>query len=120
MLRRAWILIFLLLLECPPAMIARRRVFYGYATWYGGKFHGRRTASGEVYNMYDFTAAHRTLPFGTIVRVTNLKNKKSVIVRINDRGPWIRRNIIDLSYAAARKIGIGGRVKVKIEVLKYP
>lgn len=111
---------FLLLLGCPAAMISQRKVFYGYATWYGGKFHGRRTASGEVYDMYDLTAAHRTLPFGTIARVTNLKKKKSVVVRINDRGPWVRKNIIDLSYGAAQKIGMESRAKVKIEILKYP
>lgn len=75
-----------------------------YATWYGGKFHGRRTTSGEVYNMYKMTAAHRTLPFGTKVKITNPKNNKSVIVRINDRGPWQYKYEIDLSYAAFQKI----------------
>ena len=77
----------------------------GKATWYGPKFHGKSTASGERFDMYKLTAAHRTLPFGTKVRVTNLKNNKSVIVRVNDRGPWGNKNlIIDLSRAAARKI----------------
>ncbi len=97
------------------------RVQYGYASYYGPKFHGRRTASGEIFNMYAYTAAHRYLPFGTIVRVTNLENGKSVIVRINDRGPFKAGRIIDLSYAAAKKIGMikKGVVKVKIEVLKW-
>lgn len=80
----------------------------GMASWYGDPFHGRKTASGEVYNMYDMTAAHKTLPLGTMVRVTNRQNGKSVDVRINDRGPFVRGRIIDLSYAAARKLGILG------------
>lgn len=75
-----------------------------YATWYGGKFHGRKTTSGEVYNMYGMTAAHRTLPFGTYVKVTNCKSGKSVVVKINDRGPWQKKYTIDLSYAAFNKI----------------
>lgn len=92
---------------------------YGYATWYGKEFHGRRTASGEIYDMYGLTAAHRTLPFGTKVKVTNLENNKSVTVRINDRGPVPRKYIIDLSYGAARQIGLveQGVVKVRLEVL---
>lgn len=92
----------------------------GMASYYGGKFHGRRTASGERFNMYALTAAHRKLPFGTLVRVTNLNNKRSVKVRINDRGPFIKGRIIDLSYAAAKKIGMlkKGVVKVRITVLK--
>ncbi|RKX71460.1 hypothetical protein DRP53_01395 [candidate division WOR-3 bacterium] len=92
---------------------------YGKASWYGKEFHGKRTASGEIFNMYAFTAAHRTLPFGTKVRVTNLANGKSVVVKINDRGPFVRGRIIDLSYAAAKKIGLVrmGVAKVKIEVL---
>ena len=78
----------------------------GMASWYGPKFHGRRTASGEVFNMYQITAAHRTLPLGSWVHVTNLDNGRSLQVRINDRGPFIRGRIIDLSYAAARAIGM--------------
>ena len=96
----------------------------GYASWYGEKYHGRKTANGETYNMYALTAAHRTLPLGTVVRVTNLENGKSVIVRINDRGPFKDpgKRIIDLSYAAAKKIGAveKGVVKVKIVVIKKP
>jgi len=80
----------------------------GIASWYGKKFHGRKTASGEIYNMYAMTAAHKTLPLGTLVRVRNLGNRKQIDVRINDRGPFVRHRIIDLSYAAAKEIGIVG------------
>jgi rare lipoprotein A len=80
----------------------------GTASWYGRYFHGKETASGEPYNMYQFTAAHRRLPLGTILRVTNLENGESVIVRVNDRGPVPRTRIIDLSYGAARMIGLSG------------
>ena len=94
----------------------------GYASWYGPKFHGRRTASGEVFNMFSLTAAHRTLPLGTYVRVTNLKNGRSVVVKINDRGPFVKGRIIDLSYAAARRLGMirDGVVPVEITVLGTP
>jgi rare lipoprotein A len=91
----------------------------GEASWYGGEFHGRRTSSREIYDMNDLTAAHNTLPFGSMVMVTNLNNGKSVAVRINDRGPFLKNRIIDLSYAAARAIDmIGtGTAPVRIEVL---
>jgi rare lipoprotein A len=91
----------------------------GLASWYGPRFHGRRTANGERFNKFHLTAAHRTLPFNTRVRVTNLKNGKSVVVRINDRGPYVRGRIIDLSYAAARLLGMRahGVVLVKVEIL---
>ncbi len=91
----------------------------GIASWYGPNFHGKRTADGEIYNMYAHTAAHKTLPFNTIVRVINLNNGRSTIVRINDRGPFVKNRIIDLSYAAARDLGmIGtGTAPVKIVVL---
>ncbi len=78
----------------------------GLASWYGTKFHGRKTANGETYNMYAMTAAHKTLPIPSYVRVTHLKNHRSVVVRINDRGPFHEGRIIDLSYAAAVKLGI--------------
>ena len=81
---------------------------YGYASWYGEPYHGRRTASGEVYNMHDMTAAHKTLPMGSKVDVKNLDNGKDVHVRINDRGPFIEGRVIDLSYAAAKEIGLIG------------
>ncbi len=92
---------------------------YGIASWYGPNFHGKKTASGEIYNMFDFTAAHKYLPFNTIVRVKNLSNNKSVIVRINDRGPFVKKRIIDLSYAAAKKIGLikTGTAFVEVEIL---
>jgi rare lipoprotein A len=78
----------------------------GIASWYGNKFHGRRTSSGEPYDMYAMTAAHKTLPLPTYARVTNLRNGRAVVVKINDRGPFHENRIIDLSYAAARKLGI--------------
>jgi rare lipoprotein A len=92
----------------------------GRASWYGAKFHGEPTASGETFDMTELTAAHRTLPFGTRVRVTNEANGRSVVVRINDRGPFSGRRIIDLSRRAAELIGIKskGVAKVKLEVLE--
>ena len=91
----------------------------GLASWYGPRFHGRRTANGERFNKFHLTAAHRTLPFNTRVRVTNLQNGRSVVVRINDRGPYVRGRIIDLSYGAARLLGMQARgvVLVKVEIL---
>lgn len=91
----------------------------GVASYYGGKFHGRRTASGERYNMYDLTAAHPVLEFGRRVEVINLKNGRKVRVRINDRGPFKKGRIIDLSYAAAKKIGMltRGIARVRIRVV---
>lgn len=98
------------------------RTLRGRATFYGDKFHGRKTASGERFSQRKMTAAHRSLPFGTRVRVTNLNNGKSVVVRINDRGPFgrDRRRVIDLSKAAARALDFiqSGWTRVKIEVLK--
>jgi len=91
----------------------------GLASWYGGKFQGRRTANGEIFDTNEFTAAHKTLPFGTIVKVTSLESGKSTVVRINDRGPFIPGRIIDLSRAAAAAIGLAGKgvTKVRIEVI---
>lgn len=91
----------------------------GIAAWYGPGFHGKNTSSREVYDMYDMTAAHRTLSFGTYVMVTNLDNGKAVIVRVNDRGPFAKDRIIDLSYAAARLLDMvgPGTAPVKVEVL---
>ncbi len=88
----------------------------GYASWYGTKFHGRLTSNGEVYNMYAMTAAHKTLPLPVYVRVTNLENGKSIIVRINDRGPFHEDRIIDLSYAAAAKLDMLKRGTARVEV----
>jgi len=92
----------------------------GVASWYGGEFHGRPTSSREIYDMNDMTAAHRTLPFGTYVMVTNLENDRSAVVRINDRGPFAKGRIIDLSYAAARVLGLigPGTARVRLDVLK--
>jgi peptidoglycan lytic transglycosylase len=88
------------------------------ATYYGKEFAGRRTASGERFNPGAMTAAHRTLPFGTKVRVTNSRNGRSVIVRINDRGPFVKGRSIDLSSGAARAIGMGTSADVRIEVIR--
>ena len=93
----------------------------GLASWYGGKFHGRLTSNGERYNMYGRTAAHKTLPFNTYVRVTNLKNGRKTLVRINDRGPFVHGRIIDLTYTSAHELDMleDGVVQVKIEALGY-
>lgn len=93
----------------------------GIASWYGLSFHNRFTASGERYNMYSYTAAHKTLPLGTIVKVTNLKNGKSIVVQINDRGPFVANRIIDLSYSAAKALGLDkeGVGKVKLTIIGY-
>lgn len=88
----------------------------GLASYYGAKFHGRRTASGERYDMHDLTAAHPVLEFGSRVEVTNLKNGRKVRVRINDRGPFRKGRIIDLSFAAAKRIGMLTRGVVKVRV----
>lgn len=88
----------------------------GVASWYGKKFHGHRTSSGETYNMYAMTAAHKSLPLPTYVRVTHLENGRSVIVKVNDRGPFHENRIIDLSYAAAKKLGVTGKGTGVVEV----
>lgn len=94
----------------------------GEASWYGKQFHGKETASGESYDMFRFTAAHPTLPLGSWVRVTNLRNHKSVIVRINDRGPVVPGRIMDLSYGAAQVIGLRGYgvAKVRLDIVQLP
>jgi rare lipoprotein A len=94
----------------------------GRASWYGSEFHGRRTSSGEIYDMYQLTAAHRELPLGTWVMVTNLDNGRSVEVRVNDRGPFVSDRILDVSYAAARLLGmIGpGVIPVRVVVTRLP
>jgi len=102
----------------PPG--PRGGVEVGLASWYGKEFHGRPTSNREIYNMNDMTAAHPTLPFGTTLMVTNLDNQQTAVVRVNDRGPFIGGRIIDLSYAAARVLGmIGpGTARVRLEVLE--
>ncbi len=93
----------------------------GIASWYGGKFHGRKTSNGEIYNMYEMTAAHKTLPLGVMVRVTHLGSGRSILLRINDRGPFVAGRVIDLSYAAAKKLNIvdAGTARVRVEALGY-
>jgi len=92
---------------------------YGLASWYGKEEHGKLTATGEKFNMYDLTAAHKTLPLGSMVLVKNLENGKELVVRINDRGPFVKGRIIDLSYKGAEELGFAGKgvTKVKIELL---
>lgn len=94
--------------QAEPANTAGKVVQNGRASWYGPGFHGRKTASGETFNTNDMTAAHRTLPFGTKVKVMNKRTGKSVVVRINDRGPYAHGRVIDLSKASAQAIGISG------------
>ena len=108
-----------LLLIATPIYAKGKKVQIGRGSWYGKKFQGKLTANGEHYNMYDFTAAHRTFPFNSMVKVTNIKNGRSVIVRVNDRGPYHGGRIIDLSYLAAKKLGYlkKGVAKLKIQLL---
>ena len=89
----------------------------GIASWYGGYFHGRRTSSGDVYDMYLMTAAHKSLPLPTYVRVTNLANGRSVVLRVNDRGPFVEDRIIDLSFAAATRLGMAAQGTARVEVV---
>lgn len=108
----------------PSETDARKPIFTetGLASWYGPPYHNRKAATGEIYDMHQLTAAHKTLPLNSIVRVTNVANGKSVLVRINDRGPFIGTRIIDLSYAAAHAIDVwrAGVAQVKVEVLEAP
>jgi len=100
-----------------PLQESKTYVASGTASWYGTKFHGQNTANGEVYDLYGMSAAHKTLPLPSYVRVTNLDNNKSVVLRVNDRGPFYSDRIIDLSYAAAKKLGYAeiGTARVKVE-----
>ena len=113
-----WVLpLFLLLLLCTTLSAYEQE---GLASWYGGKFQGRQTANGEIFDTNKFTAAHKTLAFGTVVKVTNLENGESTVVRINDRGPFIPGRIIDLSRAAAVAIGLAGKGVAKVRVEELP
>ena len=96
------------------------KVFDCVSSYYARKFHGKKTANGEIFNMFDYTAAHKELPFGTILKVYNLKNKKAVVVRINDRGPFIKGRELDLSFAAAQALGFvkQGTAKVRVQIMK--
>ena len=97
-----------------------KKILKGISSYYGEDFHGKLTANGEVFDMYGLTAAHKTLPLNTIVRVTNLENEKSLILRINDRGPYVKGRMLDCSYGAALKLGFigNGTTKVKVEVIE--
>jgi len=98
-----------------------KKVFTGLSSYYGKDFHGKLTANGEIFDMYGLTAAHKTIPLNTIVRITNLDNDKSLILRINDRGPYVGDRILDCSYGAAKKLGFvnDGVTEVKIEVIEW-
>ncbi len=104
-----------------PIPSAEGYVEKGLASWYGKKFHGRKTSNGETYDMYAMTAAHKTLPMNVHLKVTNLDNNRSTVVRVNDRGPFVRSRIIDLSYSAAKELGVvgPGTAPVRIEALGY-
>ena len=103
-----------------PGISTKGAYQVGYASYYAHDFNGKPTASGEIFDMNGLTAAHRELPLGTIIRVTNLNNGRSVIVKVNDRGPFVEGRILDLSLGAARRLDMvkDGVVKVKIEILK--
>jgi len=113
---------FVLVLGLVTALLTDSYYEVGIASWYGPGFHGKRTASGEIYDMYGISAAHKTLPFGTIVKVVDLETQRSVVVRINDRGPFIEGRIIDLSYGAALELGMvrKGLAKVGLKILEWP
>ena len=115
--RRLSILFIVVLLSAAEAVSSQ--VEDGLASWYGGKFHGRLTANGEVFDTNELTAAHKTLPFGTLVKVTHVPDGRSVVVRINDRGPFVEGRIIDLSRAAADAIGLTARgvAPVRVEIV---
>lgn len=115
--------LFLLFLSgCAHTPRGEGMVQEGIASWYGADFHGKPTTSGETYNMYGVSAAHRTLPLGTRIRVTNLENGRSTKLVINDRGPFVDGRILDLSYGAAKRLGTvdTGLARVRIEVLQLP
>jgi rare lipoprotein A len=104
----------------PAANKTAPRPWYqvGKASWYGPHFQGHTTANGEIYNMNLFTCAHRNLPLGSWIKVTNLRNQKSIVVRVNDRGPMVEGRIVDLSFAAAQALNISGLGKVSLELVK--
>jgi len=103
--------------QAEPTETSGKVIQNGQASWYGPGFHGRKTASGETFNTHEMTAAHRTLPFGTKVRVVNKRTGKSVVVRINDRGPYAHGRVIDLSKASAQAIGLSGVASVTLAQL---
>jgi len=97
-----------------------KNVYFGVSSWYGKDFHGKLTANGEVYDMYGVTAAHKEFPLNTVARVTNIDNGKNIILRINDRGPFVKGRILDCSMGAAKKLGFynAGTANVKIEIIE--
>ena len=99
---------------------SNKSVYRGVSSWYGPNFHGKLTANGEIFDMYGTTAAHKTLPLNSIVRVTNLENNKSIILKINDRGPYVGDRILDCSYGAAKKLGFdkAGTTSVEIRIIE--
>lgn len=107
--------------KSTPTEYKEGEILYGESSYYADKFHGRKTANGEIFDMYKKTAAHKTLPFNTMLKVTNLENNQSVIVRVNDRGPYKKGRILDISYGAAREIDMisSGVVRVRIKILKW-
>lgn len=107
----------LLAFSCKSSRPVNNVIEKGVASWYGPNFHGKKTANGETYNMHGLTAAHRTLPFNTVVRVQNLDNNKAVEVRINDRGPFAKNRIIDLSKKAAEKIDMIGPGTARVQLI---
>jgi len=98
-----------------------KKIYNGVSSWYGPNFHGKLTANGEIFDMYGLTAAHKTLPLNTIIRVTNIDNNKSIILRINDRGPFIAGRMLDCSMGAAKKLGFYslGTANVRLEVIDW-
>ena len=107
--------------KTKPKLNKNQKVFYGTSSYYGKDFHGKLTANGEVFDMYGLTAAHKTLALNTIIRVTNKANDKSLILRVNDRGPYVGNRILDCSYGAALKLDFlqQGTAEVKIEVIEW-
>ncbi|MDQ1298569.1 MAG: rare lipoprotein [Campylobacterota bacterium] len=107
--------------EYYPTIVSIGDTMSGRASWYGSDFHGKSTSNGEAYDMYAMTAAHKTLPMNTVVRVTNLENNQKTVVRINDRGPFVESRIIDLSFTAAKEIDLvdKGSAQVRLEVLGF-
>jgi len=108
----------------PPraSVVPKEESETGVASWYGEEFQGNETANGEIYDLNGLTAAHPTLPFGTKVRVTNLDNSRNILLRINDRGPYIGERLIDVSWAAAKRLGFveSGTTRVRVEVVSRP
>jgi rare lipoprotein A len=105
--------------KSKASQVEKKPYQVGIASWYGKQFHGRTTASGEDFDMFELTAAHRQLPLGTYVKVTNLRNGKWIVVRVNDRGPYVEGRIMDLSYSAARMLNFrSGIERVRLDVVK--